>query len=69
MPVLCARNIDNICVVRKNIVFLQQNLNVSIMLGINNNDEIVTGKYADALFEEYKKRHGKPAMKYEIKRN
>jgi len=49
--------------IRKNIVYLQQNLNVSIMLGINNNDEIVTGKYADALFEEYKKRHGKPAMK------
>lgn len=33
------------------------------MLGINNNDEIVTGNYADALFEEYKKRYGDPTIK------
>ena len=25
------------------------------MLGIKNNEEIITGKYADALYEEYKK--------------
>lgn len=65
MSVLLTKNKKQpkILEIRKNIVYLQQNFNVSIMLGINNNDEIVTGKYADALFEEYKKRHGKPAMK------
>ena len=32
------------------------------MLGINNNEEIITGKYADALYEEYKKRYGEPSV-------
>lgn len=33
------------------------------MLGINNNEELITGKCADALFEEYKKRYGEPTIK------
>ena len=27
------------------------------MLGIKNNEEIITGEYADTLYNEYKKRH------------
>lgn len=33
------------------------------MLGIKNNEEFITGKYADALYEEYKKRYGEPSVK------
>ncbi len=33
------------------------------MLGIKDNEEIITGKYADALYEEYKKRYGEPSVK------
>jgi len=31
------------------------------MLGIKNNCEPITGKYADELCEEYKTRYGEPA--------
>lgn len=33
------------------------------MLGIKNNEEIIVGKYADAFYEEYKKRYGEPTIK------
>lgn len=33
------------------------------MLGIKNNEEIITGKSADIFYEEYKKRYGEPAIK------
>ncbi len=33
------------------------------MLGIKNDEEIITGKYADDLYEEYKKRYGELSVK------
>ena len=33
------------------------------MLGIKNNEEIITGEYADTLYNEYKKRYGEPIVK------
>lgn len=33
------------------------------MLGIKNSEEPITGKFADAIYEEYKKRYGEPATK------
>lgn len=33
------------------------------MLGIKNNENVVTGKYAEILYNEYKKRYGEPVVK------
>lgn len=33
------------------------------MLGIENKEEIHTGKNVDVLYEEYKKRYGEPSVK------
>jgi len=39
------------------------------MLGIKNNEELVSGKFADILFEECEKRYGNPIEKGIANRN